>query len=110
MDGGYSSIRDILYRRATHLVWLDYERPVIMAVWFADLSSEPFCAPIYGPASGTVSSGATCCGRATQSDGLGTPGTGRRQETAERLRKAEAHLVVLRLRHPREPWQAVELS
>lgn len=31
MDGGYSSIRDILYRRATHLVWLDYERPVIMA-------------------------------------------------------------------------------
>jgi adenylate kinase family enzyme len=30
VDGGYNSIRDILYRRATHLVWLDYERPVIM--------------------------------------------------------------------------------
>jgi adenylate kinase family enzyme len=31
LDGGYNSIRDTLYRRATHLVWLDYERPVIMA-------------------------------------------------------------------------------
>ena len=31
LDGNYSRVRDSVWRRATHLVWLDYERPVIMA-------------------------------------------------------------------------------
>jgi hypothetical protein len=31
VDGNYGPIRDIVWRRPTHLVWLDYERPVIMA-------------------------------------------------------------------------------
>ena len=30
-DGNYGRIRDIVLARATHLVWLDYPRPVIMA-------------------------------------------------------------------------------
>jgi adenylate kinase family enzyme len=30
-DGNYSGVRPLLWGRATHLVWLDYERPVIMA-------------------------------------------------------------------------------
>jgi len=30
-DGNYGQVRDILWRRATHLIWLDYSRPVIMA-------------------------------------------------------------------------------
>ena len=29
-DGNYGLARDGLWRRATHLVWLDYERPVVM--------------------------------------------------------------------------------
>jgi len=30
VDGGYSLVRDLVWRQATHLVWLDYERPIIM--------------------------------------------------------------------------------
>lgn len=30
-DGNYTPARNIIWQRATHLVWLDYERPVIMA-------------------------------------------------------------------------------
>jgi hypothetical protein len=29
-DGNYGGVRAMLWSRATHLVWLDYERPVIM--------------------------------------------------------------------------------
>jgi adenylate kinase family enzyme len=31
VDGNYGTVRDRVWQRATHLVWLDYERPVIMA-------------------------------------------------------------------------------
>jgi adenylate kinase family enzyme len=30
VEGSYDSVRDMIWRRATHLVWLDYERPTIM--------------------------------------------------------------------------------
>src|SRR5215469_5596216 len=31
VDGNYGPVRDSVWQHATHLVWLDYERPVIMA-------------------------------------------------------------------------------
>ncbi len=31
LDGNYSQVRALVWPRATHLVWLDYERPVVMA-------------------------------------------------------------------------------
>jgi adenylate kinase family enzyme len=30
VDGNYATVREITWSRATHLVWLDYDRPVIM--------------------------------------------------------------------------------
>jgi adenylate kinase family enzyme len=30
LDGGYGLVRHLIWCRATHLVWLDYERPVVM--------------------------------------------------------------------------------
>jgi adenylate kinase family enzyme len=31
VDGNYGLVRKLTWQRATHLVWLDYDRPVIMA-------------------------------------------------------------------------------
>jgi len=31
VDGNYGVVRDQVWGRATHLIWLDYDRPVIMA-------------------------------------------------------------------------------
>ena len=31
VDGNYGPVRDQVWRRATHLIWLDYDRPLIMA-------------------------------------------------------------------------------
>ena len=31
VDGNYGLVRGLTWRRATHLVWLDYDRPIIMA-------------------------------------------------------------------------------
>jgi adenylate kinase family enzyme len=108
-DGNYGLARDGLWRRATHLVWLDYERPVVMRrVIIRSLA------------------------RVIQRDELWV-GTGnrerwrhllrashpirwawrtwhrRRQETEQRVAQSDyAHLTVLRLRHPREARRAVE--
>jgi adenylate kinase family enzyme len=30
LDGNYGLVRDFLWRRATHLVWLDYDWPIVM--------------------------------------------------------------------------------
>jgi adenylate kinase family enzyme len=31
VDGNYGLVREMIWTRASHLVWLDYERPLIMA-------------------------------------------------------------------------------
>ena len=108
-DGNYGLVRDILWRRATHLVWLDYERSVVMRrVIIRSLA------------------------RVIQRDELWV-GTGNRerwrhllrashpirwawstwhrhrQETEQRIAQPDyAHLTVLRRRHPREARRAVE--
>jgi adenylate kinase family enzyme len=108
LDGNYSRVRDSLWRRATHLVWLDYERPVIMArvisrsVIRAVLRTQLWA------------------GNREQWRHMLHPShpiwwawstwDRRRRETSERLAQQDrAHLVVLRLRRPREARRVVEL-
>jgi adenylate kinase family enzyme len=108
LDGAYKTVRDVLYRRATHLVWLDYPRRVVMtrvirrSVLRALLRIE-----LWG-------------GNRERWRDLLRPShpirwawsnwSQRRWETTERLRKPKyAHLVVLRLRRPGEARQTVEL-
>ncbi len=46
VDGNYGLVRDLVWQRATHLIWLDYDRPLIMArvirrsLWRAVLRTE----------------------------------------------------------------------
>jgi adenylate kinase family enzyme len=107
-DGNYGPVRDRVWRRATHLVWLDYERPVIMfrvihrSLLRAILRTEMWAGNrerwrhLLRPSHPIRWAWSTWARR--------------RRETAERLARQEyANLVVLRLRHPREADKAIEL-
>jgi adenylate kinase family enzyme len=105
-DGNYGSVRDMLWRRATHLVWLDYAHHVVMVrviarslyrvvlrteLWAGNRERWHHLLQASHPIRWAWSS----WGR-------------RRIETAQRVVRPEyAHLVVLRLRRPREAAQAV---
>jgi hypothetical protein len=107
VDGNYAEVRDLVWRRATHLVWLDYSRPVVMrrvvtrslarslrgtALWSGNREGWRGWLRLDHPV-----------WWAWRSWPL------RRSETEALLRQpAYAHLTVLRLRHPREAARAVE--
>ena len=108
VDGNYGRVRDRVWHRATHLVWLDYERPVIMA---RVISRTLFRA---------VMRTELWAGNRERWRQMLRPShpirwawntwARRRRETAERLaQRGCAHLVVLRLRRPSEVSRAVEL-
>jgi hypothetical protein len=98
----------LVWQRATHLVWLDYERPVIMA----RVISRTFLRAVLRTE--------LWAGNREQWRHLLRPShpirwawntwDRRRRETAERLTQREyAHLVVLRLRRPTEVRRAFGL-
>jgi adenylate kinase family enzyme len=108
VDGNYGPVRDMVWQRATHLVWLDYERPVIMARVISRTLLRAFLRT------------ELWAGNREQWRHLLRPShpirwawntwERRRRETAERLVRREcAHLVVLRVRRPREVQQALDL-
>jgi adenylate kinase family enzyme len=108
VDGNYGPVRDRVWRRATHLVWLDYERPVIMA---RVISRTLFRLVLHTE---------LWAGNRERWGHLIRPShpirwawstwQRRRGETAERLAQSEcAHLVVLRLRRPSEVPRALDL-
>jgi adenylate kinase family enzyme len=108
VDGNYALVRDRVWCRATHLVWLDYQRPVIMA--------RVICRTLFRAVLRTELWGGN---RERWRHMLrpshpiryawGTWGR-RRRETAEQLARSEyAHLVVLRLGRPRDVQRAIDL-
>jgi adenylate kinase family enzyme len=102
-DGNYGSVRDMLWRRATHLVWLDYERPVIMvrviarSVYRAALGGELWAG------TGNREHWHDFMRPSHPIRWAWSTWRQRRQDTAQRLGRSEfAHLVVFRLRRPAE--------
>ena len=108
VDGNYGPVRDAVWARATHLVWLDYERPVIMSrvirrtLLRAVLRTELWAGNREGWGSMLRPSRPIRWAWSTWDQ--------RRREISDRLGREEyAGLAVLRLRRPREARRAVEL-
>jgi len=106
LDGNYERVRALVWERATHVVWLDYERRVVMArVIRRSLVRVLLRTELWA-------------GNREQWRKLLRPShpirwawatwARRRRDTAERLARPEyAGLVVLRLHHPREVQAAL---
>jgi adenylate kinase family enzyme len=108
VDGNYGPVRDRIWQRATHLVWLDYERPVIMArvisrtLFRAVLRTELWA--------GNRERWRQMLRPSHPIRWAWNTWKRRRRETAERLGQREcAHLVVLRLHRPGEVSRAIGL-
>jgi adenylate kinase family enzyme len=105
-DGNYGPVRDLVWQRATHLVWLDYDRPVIMRRVIRRTFAR------------LVLRTELWSGNRERLRNLVRPShpirwawstwRQRRQEIEERLLQPEyASLTVLRLRHPNEAADVV---
>jgi adenylate kinase family enzyme len=108
VDGNYGPVRDRVWPRATHLVWLDYERPVIMArVISRTLVRAVLRTELWA---GNRERWRQMLRPSHPIRWAWNTWERRRRETAERLAQREcAHLVVLRLRRPREVSPAMDL-
>ena len=108
VDGNYGLVRDSVWRRATHLVWLDYEPWVIMA----RVISRTFMRVLLRTElwAGNRERWRHMLRPSHPIRWAWSTWERRRWETAERLSQPQcAHLVVVRLRHPREARRVVEL-
>jgi adenylate kinase family enzyme len=107
VDGNYGLVRDLTWRRATHLVWLDYDWPVIMMrVIRRTLVRVVFRTELW---SGNVERWRHILRPSHPIRWAWSTWERRRRETADRLTQKEcAHLAVLRLHRPSEISRAVE--
>jgi adenylate kinase family enzyme len=107
VDGNYGPVRDRVWQRATHLIWLDYERPVIMArVISRTLLRAVLRTELWA---GNRERWRQMLRPSHPIRWAWSTWERRRRETAERLAQREcAHLVVLRLRRPSEVTRAIE--
>jgi adenylate kinase family enzyme len=108
VDGNYGPVRDMVWPRATHLVWLDYERPVIMA---RVISRTLFRLVLHTELwAGNRERWRRLLRPSHPIRWAWSTWERRRRETAERLAQSEcAHLMVYRLRRPTEVQRALDL-
>jgi adenylate kinase family enzyme len=108
LDGGYALVRDLVWRRATHLVWLDYDRAVIMyrvirrSLVRATLRTELWA--------GNRERWLHMLRPSHPIRWAWSTWRRRRREYEERIGRSDyAHLVVRRLRRPREAEKLLRL-
>lgn len=102
-DGNYGLVRDLLWRRATHLVWLDYDRPVVMRRVVVRSLSRAVTRTELWPGTGNRERWWFLLQASHPIRWAWNTWRRRRTETEEWLARPEfAHLVVFRLRRPRE--------
>jgi|SRR5580658_3965375 len=103
VDGNYGGVRDIVWRRATHLLWLDYERPVIMARVIRRSLRRVIWRTELWPGTGNREQWHFLFQAGHPIRWAWSTWSRLREETTERLGLPEyAHLEVFRLRHPKE--------
>ncbi len=108
-DGNYGPARDMLWRRATHLVWLDYDRPVIMRRVIARSLYRVVMRTELWPGTGNRERWRFLLQASHPIRWAWSTWRHRRIETERRLAQPEfAHLVVMRLRRPREARDVLE--
>jgi len=103
-DGNYGLVRDFVWRRATHLVWLDYDRPVIMyrVIW-RSLARALLRTELWA---GNRERWGHMLRPSHPIRWAWSTWRRRRIEYEERIGRSDyAHLVVLRLRRPRDAEQ-----
>ena len=108
VDGNYGPVRDMVWPRATHLVWLDYERPVIMV----RVISRTFFRAVLRTElwAGNRERWRQMLRPSHPIRWAWSTWERRRRETAERLAQREcAHLVVFRLRRSTEVQRTLDL-
>jgi adenylate kinase family enzyme len=105
-DGNYGPVRDQLWRRATHLVWLDYSRPVIMRrVILRSLRRVLLRTELWA---GNRERWRHFVRPSHPIRWAWSTWSQRRRETSERLAQPDySSITVLRLRHPRDAPEAV---
>jgi adenylate kinase family enzyme len=107
VDGNYGLVRDLLWRRATHLVWLDYSRRVVMQRVLARTLYRVILKQELWPGTGNRERWRHLWRPSHPIRWAWSTWERRRRETGERLHRSEyAHLAVLRLRHPSEETAA----
>ena len=104
--GNYGPVRDQLWRRATHLVWLDYSRRVIMRrVIVRSLRRVVMRTELWA---GNRERWRHFVRPSHPIRWAWSTWSQRRRETSERLAQPDyASITVLRLRHPRDAPQAL---
>ncbi len=103
MDGTYGLVRDAVWHRATHLIWLDYDRPVIMGRVIGRSLRRVILRTELWPGSGNRERWFRLLHASHPIRWAWSTWSRHRQQTARLLEFGDySHLAVLRLHHPRE--------